>query len=296
VAQQKARQAHRQGRRSEAGKHEGFLRHANFRWLKVAVVLCLIAIAGYFLIDVQPRPSGGTAYGYTLGTISALLIVWLSLIGIRKRAMTSGNWSLKAWLSAHVYLGLALTVLATLHTGLKFGWNVHTLTYGLMLLVIVSGIFGVIAYATLPIKLSENRGETTQKQMLESIKSLDRQLLDAAQPLNQEQAAIVRLSLERTDIAGGFWARLTGFHPGCGTRRAIARLAGLRRRITPGADGRTLDQIGALLERKYETVEKARRHIRIRAILEVWLKIHVPTTFVLLAALTAHIVSVFFYW
>ena len=76
-----------------------------------------------------------------------LLILWLALLGIRKRAMTRGRWSLKAWTSAHVYLGLALIVIATLHTGFQFGWNVHTLAYVLMMLVIVSGIYGISVYA-----------------------------------------------------------------------------------------------------------------------------------------------------
>lgn len=284
------------GARSNAVMHEGFLRHRRFKWLKVAAVLCLTAIAAYFLIDVKPRPTGGSWYGYTLGTISALLIVWLTLIGIRKRAITPGNWSLKAWVSAHVYLGLSLVVLATLHTGFQFGWNVHTLAYALMLLVIASGAFGVIVYATLPTKLSENRGETTQRQMLESIKSLDQQMNVLAQPLARKQADIVRLSLEKTDIAGGFWARLSGVHLGCGNRRAIKRLAREMRKPKPGVDVRILEQIAALLDRKAKTLRQARRHIRLRAVLEVWLKVHVPATFALLAALTAHIVSVFFYW
>lgn len=118
--------------------HEGFLRHARYRWLKIAAVICLVAIVGYVAADVEPRPNGGSWYGYTLGTIGALLIVWLSVLGIRKRAMTAGKWSLKAWTSAHVYLGLSLIVIATLHTGFQLGWNVHTLAYALMMLVILS--------------------------------------------------------------------------------------------------------------------------------------------------------------
>ena len=288
--------ARRQGERSDANQHEGFLRHRNFRWLKAAVVLCIVATAAYFLVDVRPRPSGGTWYGYTLGTISALLIVWLTLIGIRKRAYV-GRFSLKGWVSAHVYLGLSLLVLATLHTGFHLDWNVHTLAYVLMLVVIASGIFGVVVYAKLPVRLSENRGEMTQRQMLETINSLDQQLNLAAQPLDRKQADIVRLSLERTTIAGGFWARLTGLHPGDGNGRAIKRLNRERRRVAKaGAEPANLDQIAGLLDRKAEALTQARRHIRIRSVLEVWLKVHVPTTFALLAALTAHIVSVFFYW
>ena len=87
------------------------------------------------LIDVRPRHNGGSWYGYLLGTIGALLILWLTLLGVRKRAMTRRRWSLKAWTSAHVYLGLSLIVIGTLHTGFQFGWNVHTLAYALMMLV-----------------------------------------------------------------------------------------------------------------------------------------------------------------
>src|SRR6476660_9785113 len=97
--------------------HESFLAHKNFRWLKIALVLTVLTAAGYVMADIQPRPSGGSWYGYTLGTIGALLIVWLTLLGVRKRRMTPGSWSLKGWTSAHVYLGLLLIVVGTFHTG-----------------------------------------------------------------------------------------------------------------------------------------------------------------------------------
>jgi hypothetical protein len=263
--------------------------------LKVAAVICVVAIAAYLLIDVQPRPRGGSWYGYLLGTIGALLIVWLTMLGIRKRAITSGRWSLRAWTSAHVYLGLSLIVIATLHTGFSFGWNVHTLAYALMMLVIVSGLFGIYIYGRLPRQLSENRGETTQKQILETIRSLDSQLHDAVQPLDRQESDIVRMSLEKTNIGGNLVERLSGNYYTCGNTRAL-KAWGAIRRSRFGGEVLTMDQVGTLLARKQEALDLARRYARLKATLEIWLYVHVPATFALLAALTAHIVSVFFYW
>lgn len=275
--------------------HDGFLRHANFRWLKIATILCLAAIASYLLVDVTPRHNGGSWYGYTMGTIGVLLILWLTLLGLRKRAMTRGRWSLKAWTSAHVYLGLSLVVIGTLHTGFQLGWNVHTLAYALMMLVILSGLFGITVYAALPTALSNNRAEMTQSQMLEAIRAIDRQLHDAAQPLPADQAALVRQSLDDDPFGGGLIARLTGRYPRCATARAQAAL----RYWTgdhPDTGNEPLEKIDALLERKQAMLARLRRHLKLKALLEIWLTVHIPATFALLAALTAHIVSVFFYW
>src|SRR4028119_1945845 len=158
------------------GTHEGFLRHRRFRWLKVALLFSLTAAIVYGAADVQPRHNGGSWLGYALGTIAALLMLWLTMLGLRKRAMTRGRWSLKSWTSAHVYLGLSLIVVATLHTGFQFGWNVHTLAYGLMMLVILSGIYGIAVYATLPKDLSDNSAEFTRPQMIDAVHKIDRQL------------------------------------------------------------------------------------------------------------------------
>jgi hypothetical protein len=280
--------------------HESFLRHAHFRWLKVSALLSLVVAVGFVALvarsDFRLPHAGSTWFGYATGTLGAGIIVWLSLLGVRKRHISDGVWSLKAWLSAHVYLGLSLIVIASLHSGLQFGWNVHTLTYALMMLVILSGVFGVVMYSTLPRKMSDNRGDTTQEQMLEKIAMLDARLSEAARPLDSKQAALVRMAVQRTEIAGGFWRRLTNRHGNCATRQALKGLFDARRHMVPGKDADTLDQVINLLGEKRLTLEKARRHIRLRALLEVWLFVHVPATLALLAALAAHIVSVFFFW
>lgn len=278
-----------------AALHESFLRHARFRWLKGALILSIVAIVAYGAIDVEPRPNGGSWFGYVLGTISTLLILWLTALGIRKRAITRGSYSLKAWTSAHVYLGLSLAILATLHTGFQLGWNVHTLAYTLMMLVIASGVFGVIAYVRLPEMMSANRGEITQPQMLLNIRALDRQIHDAAQALDHGPSEMARQSLENSPLGGSLRGRLKGDRRPCGN--SAARQALLAERKSAGG---TLDpalaQLLALLDRKADALAQARRHVRFKALLEIWLYVHVPLTFALLAALTAHIVSVFFYW
>lgn len=280
---------------AQGASHESFLRHKRFRWLKISLFICLVAIVGYGLVDVQPRHNGGSWYGYVLGTIATLLILWLAMIGVRKRAITRGRWSLKAWTSAHVYLGLSLIVIATLHTGFQFGWNVHTLAYALMMLVIVSGIYGISVYATLPKRLSDSSAEFTRPQMLEAAEKLDRQIQLAAQPLAVEETRIVQRSLNDDPFRGGLIARLSGKYPT--SRTELARMA-LSDRIEAAPEGQKQAIIAAmkLLERKEAVLSRIRQQTRIRALLEVWLYVHVPVTFALIAALAAHIVSVFFYW
>ena len=96
---QRRRNKATQTERVRERKHEGFLRYAGFRWAKISGGLCLLIIISYALVDVTPRHNGGSWYGYTLGTIGAGLILWLTALGYRKRKMTSDYWSLKAWTS-----------------------------------------------------------------------------------------------------------------------------------------------------------------------------------------------------
>ena len=279
----------------DGARHEGFLQYRRFRWFKIAFVISLLLVISYMLVDVKPRPNGGSWYGYTLGTIGTLLILWLAMLGIRKRAITRGRWSLKAWTSAHVYLGLALIVIATLHTGFQFGWNVHTLAYVLMMLVILSGIYGITVYAVLPQGLSDSRSEMTGPQMIHAISQLDKQIQQAAQPLSDYDSGIVIGSLGEDPFGGGVWRRLSGRYPKCGNRQALGIMRG-RLSEAGGRQAAAVEQIVTLLERKAAALQRVRGYVQRRALLEVWLYVHIPLTFVLICALAAHIISVFFYW
>src|SRR5690606_26863040 len=110
---------HRPGGRTQAMIHRNVLLYARGRYLWWSLALTLACVVLYFTQgDAQP-PNGGTWQGYVLGTLGALLIVWLLALGIRKRRYSSTLGTVQGWTSAHVYLGSALLVIGTLHSGLQ---------------------------------------------------------------------------------------------------------------------------------------------------------------------------------
>ena len=286
---------------------ESVLVYRNSRYLKLAVAAVVVAIVAYAVDSPVGVPNGGTWLGYTLGTIGALLILWLMWFGMRKRNYGPGKTQLEDWLSAHIYLGLALIIVATLHTGFQFALNVHTLAYTLMMLVILSGVFGLYAYIRYPREMTANRQGVSLTEMMQQIADLDRECSDVAMDLSDEINDIIHSSRENTRLGGGLLRQLSGHDPDCATTKALHRVQEVATRIGGDEDADTPRVIAKLnrvhirrlivrLNRKVELLDRARKDIRFQALMRVWLLFHIPISFALFAALLAHVVSVFFYW
>jgi hypothetical protein len=276
-------------------KHRSILEYANFRWFKLALFLCAVSAAVYIWHDPPLKPYGGTWLGYTLGTIGALLIFWLAYFGVRKRRYKSNVGSVAGWLSAHVYLGVALIWVATLHTGFELGWNVHTLAYVLMCLVVVSGTYGVFIYLRVPTEMTANAGEDTLASMMLRISEIDKDMREKALSLPDKLFAIVDKSVSGSRLGGSFARLISGRDRACPTAAAVKALPTLAKGLT-GEPAAVNKEVYTLLLQKNELLQRCRRDMRSKAILDLWLYIHVPLSIALLAALTVHIVSVFIYW
>ncbi|HSW14242.1 MAG TPA: hypothetical protein VLI06_15460 [Solimonas sp.] len=302
--------------------HASFLRYERYRYLKFASLLCLLSIVAYWWHEPQDGPNGGTWLGYTLGTIGALLIVWLAWLGVRKRRYSSTLGTVKGWLSAHVYLGLALLTIATLHTGFQFGWNIHTVAFVLMAIVVLSGIFGIAAYARLPTLITENMGDADRETLIDEILDLNQQSLKIADLLGPEVHRIISRSTERIRIGGGLRDQL--FRPlpqGRGLLDELRRVLADKQRAAAaeaydpdssstvifmagemaqarksGDAAEKARQLMELISRRNALITRVNRDIQLHAQMQIWLYFHVPLSIALLAALVAHIVSVFLYW
>ncbi|MSO92478.1 MAG: hypothetical protein EXQ86_03655 [Rhodospirillales bacterium] len=274
---------------------ESVLVYRNFLYLKVSAAAAGASLFAYVWHTPLGQPNGGTWLGYTLGVVSLGIVIWLAWYGIRKRRYGVGRARLEDWLSAHVYLGLALVVIATLHAGFQVGWNVHTLAYVLMLLVIASGAFGIYTYVRIPGLITANRAGLTLEQIMALIAELHEDCRKVAVTLGDEINELVQRSAEESHIGGNVWQQLSGRDPLCPTAEALVRVRAIARDL-PQAQSENGRKLVLLLARQSELLGQARRDVRFKALIDVWLFVHVPMTLALLAALAAHVVSVFFYW
>ena len=292
--------------------HESFLAYRKMRWLRWAGLLAIVSIVAYIVHSPRVPANGATWLGYTLGTIGALLILWLMMLGIRKRSYSSTMGTVKGWLSAHVYLGLALIIVATLHTGFQFGWNLHTLAYTLMCIVIVSGFFGMVVYVRYQEMMSGNHGGKTSQEMLNSLAEFDNQLQRVSSDLPPAVAAAISSSISGTELGGGAWSILKAKDhsvvalptksgkPAKAQKNVdqtpIINWLAAELAVTDPAHSAKLQDALTLVGNKQSLLRRIREHSRIRALMQAWLFLHIPLSFGLLAALASHIVVVFLYW
>jgi len=284
-------------------QHQSILEFKHGRYLKVALLLCVAAIGVYWWHEPPAaylKPYGGTWLGYTLGTIGAVLILWLMLLGVRKRSYQSNLGSVQGWTSAHVYLGASLIVVASLHCAFEFGWNIHTLAYVLMMLVIASGFFGIYAYLRYPEHMTANLAGETLETMLLKVADLESKCKRIALELPDEVNALVmnasRRAAEKSALQGSFRRQLAGVDPKHPMRVARDNLLKSSTLKLSAAQTKAQEQLVGEMSRIVTLTDRVRRDLKFRALMQVWLYFHVPLSFALLAALTAHIISVFYFW
>jgi len=268
--------------------------YKNYRYFKLATAIIVLALAVYLLFEPAVGHYGGSWLGYGLGTLSALLVFWMAWYGVRKRRYR-GTGATQGWLSAHIYLGTALLVLASLHSGFHFGFNIHTLTYGLLLLVVTSGFFGNYAYMIYPRLMTDNMGEDNLDALLLRIADADKLARQIAVHMPDDINNMVARACRETYIGAGLLEQLKGYRPDCPSALVVQQLASMGKELS--AEQRKMyHELYSIMVRRQSLVKRARLDLMYRARLGFWLYFHVPFAVALLTAMTAHVVAVFVYW
>jgi len=290
--------------------HQNLLKYKNYRYLKLFILLLIGSSVLYMSQgDAQP-PNGGTMQGYVLGVTSAMFILLLTYLGIRKRSYSSTMGSVEGWTSAHVFIGSSLVLIATLHAAFQIGWNVHTLAYVLMLAVIFSGFYGLFAYMHYPQVMSKNNSGGSQEKWLEELQVIDEKIKNLSLSCSGETRLMVLSAIENTVLDNTLYKQIRGkdrskIQLSSNSKSSVfnrnqEKIIDLLSEAIPNshkqAEATALNEMLTLFSRRQRLLINVRRNLQIKAFLKVWLLFHIPLTIALLAALIVHILVVFIYW
>jgi hypothetical protein len=293
--------------------HQSFLNVHRYRYALYAGLVGAACLAAYIADSWRERPAGDTVLGYALGGIASALVLFLMAYGIRRRSFHARAGATKHWLSMHVYWGICVLFIATLHSGLHFGYNVHTLAYVLLWVVVLCGCWGVFAYLRYPALIARERGAVSREELLSRLAEADRQAMAFAAAVNLEVRDLIADAIRRTRLGGSVWAQLRGrdestlllvpvHEPGCsrlvsnrGQEALIAALAKHQATTQDRDAQQTLHHLLQISGDKAVVLRRLQRDVQLQGLLQFWLYLHVPLSFGMLAALAVHIFTVFYY-
>jgi hypothetical protein len=141
------------------------------KWIVATVVLFIASTASYVYYHLMSlnAPSGGTWPGLAYGIVSTAFIVFCALLGVRRKFPTMRVGRAQAWMKAHIWLGLLSYPLIYFHAGFQFGGVLTWVLMILFTLVILSGIFGVIAQHLIPRVMTERVGVETIYEQIDHV-------------------------------------------------------------------------------------------------------------------------------
>lgn len=121
-------------------------------WIVACLVVSALAIVWFIMACVGEAafPSGSSLPGFTFGVAGGAICFFEFLLWPRKKLRTMRIGRTQAWMRAHIWLGLLAVPLLVLHTGFRWGGPLSTVLMVLFLVVVASGVWGLVLQQFLP--------------------------------------------------------------------------------------------------------------------------------------------------
>lgn len=113
-------------------------------WAIVSAVILGVFTAVYvaYAARAPEGPRGGSALGLTFGVIGFGFMIFAALLGARKRVPVWRIGRAQAWMRGHLWLGLLSLPVILFHGGFHFGGTLTSVLMWLLMITVVSGLFG----------------------------------------------------------------------------------------------------------------------------------------------------------
>ncbi len=269
-----------------------------------------VGYAAYAKLAVN-GPEGGSAVGLLFGVLGYGLMLFATLLSLRKKFPVWRIGRAKTWMRGHLWLGLLSYPMILFHAGFSSGGRLTTTLLWLMTFVIVSGLLGAALQHFMPQLITQR---VPMETIYDQINSVQSQLLAEADKLVGnfvETAAKLGVTVAAAAANDGSTALATSttahnpaeefqsvyaesIRPFLATRgmydhplyaRKNAKGMFLRlRKLVPSALHEIIEDLEDICEEKRDLDRQSRMH----RILHGWLFVHVPLSYALMVLGTIH--------
>ena len=121
-------------------------------WAIGSLGIFVVSTASYaiYAMNAPSGPRGGSTAGLTFGIVGFAFMIFAALLGARKRVPTWRLGRAQAWMRGHLWLGLLSLPLIFFHGGFHFGGTLTRVLMWLLIITVVSGVFGAVVQIYVP--------------------------------------------------------------------------------------------------------------------------------------------------
>ena len=177
-------------------------------WALASLVILAISAMAYarYARNAPQGPRGGSAMGLLFGVVGFAFMLFASALGARKRVPTWRLGRAQVWMRAHLWVGALALPMIFFHGGFHFGGTLTALLMGLLLVTVLSGLFGTALQHYLPGRMTADVPLETIYDEIAHVRELLCEEADRAVEALCGSLGLGKSSGEETQRAGGFTA------------------------------------------------------------------------------------------
>ena len=175
----------------------------------LAILAISSAVYVIYAFESPQGPRGGSLAGLTFGVIGFAFMIFAALLGARKRVPTWRIGRSQAWMRGHLWLGFLALPIILLHGGFHFGGTLTRVLIWLLIITVLSGVFGAALQHYIPRVMTSDVPLETIYDEIERVRSLLREEADRAIESLCGNLGLSTRSTPESLRAGGFTALRT---------------------------------------------------------------------------------------
>lgn len=270
---------------------DGVSKHA--KALLVAGVLFVPCAGTYAIGNTGPGARGGTIAGLLLGFAALLLLLVLTFYSWRKHHPRWAWGTREGWMRVHAYVGIVAGLVVLMHADFRFGGLVAAVAGGSYLLTVLSGVYGLVVYSTVPKMMTAETDDSTPAELIEKIDEVAAEIRKLGEGRSPVFRQVVRQETRPIEKRLG----LSLLFMSKKRQREHNKAEAIARKLEqcPEEERPEFRKMFVLVMQKSKFEERLLPKVRYLMLLHGWMNFHLPLTAVVYAATFLHVVSVLYY-